>query len=129
MNGHDENGEVRVTAVDEIELNLEDRPNRWCYVGLLCSPLLLVGLLVRDIVVILGLALISVLVGLFVLSFELLTVVDKKMCVVLVLFLPLTMVVGLLVGLKEIFWKMAPDFLGAFWKDTCTIIKLGLGKE
>ena len=65
---------------------------------------------------IVGVFVITIFIGIFGFSFELITRVEGAMCLFLVLFFPVTMVVGVVVSFKEIFCEMGTPFVGAFIK-------------
>ena len=89
---------------------------------LIIFPFLLLFFFFRDLFVIICLLFLSVFVGMFVFSFELLSRVDGLLCVVLVVFLPVTMLIGVGIGFGEIFCETAPEYFGKFFKDSCEIV-------
>jgi hypothetical protein len=126
-NGHDELGEVLLDSVVPADegANCSLKGIAKLTLLLVSFPLFLVIYLLRDLIVISGLLLVSILAGLFAFSFELMTsfelitCVNKLFCFVLVVFFPITMVMGVGVAFKEIFCQTAPEYLGAFWRDSC----------
>jgi hypothetical protein len=61
-------------------------------------PILFALYLVRDLLVLTGALLLTLFVGIFAFSFELIGRVDGFLCIVLVVFLPVTMLIGVVIA-------------------------------
>ena len=66
-------------------------------------PLFLVLYLIRDIMVVIMITVLSLLVGMFGFSFELLTRVDCMLRIVVIIFFPVTMIAGIGISFSEMF--------------------------
>ena len=65
-----------------------------------------------------GVLVLTIFIGLFGFSFEMVTRVDGCLCLLLVILFPITMVVGVVIAFSEIFCEIGTPFLGAFLKST-----------
>ena len=85
---------------------------------ILLVPLIFCAYLLRDIVAIVAILVLSIFVGMFGFSFELMTRTQGARCILLALFFPITMILGIGVAFKEIFCQLGSPFFGAFVKST-----------
>ena len=86
-------------------------------------PIIAIVFLVRDLLVIVGVLVITIFVGLFGFSFELVTKMDGCLALLLLIFFPITMIIGVGIAFKEIFCQVGTPFLGAFLKSTGKRVK------
>lgn len=79
------------------------------FLFLLLIPLMAFIWVSRDLLVIIGMFVISILAGMFGFSFELLSEAEGAWCCLGVLFFPVTMIIGVGVGFREVFCDVVPD--------------------
>jgi hypothetical protein len=125
-NAHDENGRpignADEAAVEECECCdcgcLDECCGETCasiiklpfklFLLVLFIPMMGILWISRDLFVIVGLVIVSILAGLFGFSFELLSELEGFLCVLGVIFFPITMVVGVGVAFREVFCDVVP---------------------
>ena len=72
--------------------------------------LMLLLFILRDLSAVIGVTLVSILAGMFGFSFELLSDMEGWLCLLAVLFFPITMIVGVGLAFRDIFCDAVPPF-------------------
>lgn len=65
--------------------------------------------------VIVGMAIVCIIAGLFGFSFELISELEGGACVLGIIFFPIVMLIGIGVAFREIFCDVVPDLCDEYW--------------